>query len=173
MEQLFTVLLITTGLLLTIFTKGFQFTHFGSVLREVLGELRPKKKLRSSAGSDSKDNGSGDSGSISQFQALCTALSATIGTGNISGIAYAITVGGPGAIFWMWIAALIGMITGFAEKVLGIYFRQKNAAGEWCGGPMYTWNTTWAAKKAVKPWARFWHFFFPFLLFLFLSAWEI
>lgn len=145
MEQLFTVLLITTGILLTIFTKGFQFTHFGSVLREVLSGLRPKKMLRTSTGTASKDTSS-----ISQFQALCTALSATIGTGNISGIAYAITVGGPGAIFWMWIAALIGMITGFAEKVLGIYFRKKNAAGEWCGGPMYYLEYGLGNKKGCK-----------------------
>ncbi|MGN1119536.1 MAG: alanine/glycine:cation symporter family protein, partial [Oscillospiraceae bacterium] len=75
--------------------------------------------------------------SVSQFQALCTALAATIGTGNIAGVASAICVGGPGAVFWMWIAAFFGMMTNFSENVLGIYFRRKNKEGEWSGGAMY------------------------------------
>lgn len=121
------VLLIGTGVLMTILTKGFQFAHFGHMWKETIGSLFKKKDILKSK----------DKNSISQFQALCTALSATIGTGNISGIAYAITMGGPGAVFWMWIAAIVGMMTNYSENVLGIFFRRRNEKGEWCGGAMY------------------------------------
>ncbi len=121
------VLLIGTGLVMTVLLKFFQFTRFGHTLKETIGSLFKKKGARKS----------NDSKSISQFQALCTALSATVGTGNITGIALAITSGGPGAVFWMWIAALVGMMTKFSESVLGIFFRTRNKDGEWQGGPMY------------------------------------
>ena len=121
------ILLIGTGVLMTVLTKGFQFTHFGHMIRETIGGLFHKKDILKSK----------DKHSISQFQALCTALSATIGTGNIAGIAYAITMGGPGAVFWMWIAAIVGMMTNFSENVLGIFYRRRNEKGEWCGGAMY------------------------------------
>ena len=121
------VLLVGTGVIVTILTKFFQFTRFGHVIKETIGSLFKKKDILKST----------DKNSISQFQALCTALSATIGTGNIAGIALAITMGGPGAVFWMWIAAIFGMMTNYAENVLGIYFRRKNAKGEWAGGAMY------------------------------------
>jgi len=120
-------LLVGTGIIMTILTKGFQFIRFGHMWKETIGSLFRKKEIL-------KNN---EANSISQFQALCTALSATIGTGNIAGIAYAITMGGPGAVFWMWVAAIFGMMTNYAENVLGIYFRRKNASGEWCGGAMY------------------------------------
>ncbi len=77
-----------------------------------------------------------DDQSISQFQSLCTALAATIGTGNIVGVASALVSGGPGAIFWMWIVAFFGMMTNYSEKVLGIYYRRKNFKGDWSGGDM-------------------------------------
>ena len=134
-------LFLATGALLTLMTKGFQFTHFGYAMKIIFGKMRLKKNRHNVASS---------SNSISQFQALCTALSGTLGTGNISGIAYAITMGGPGAIFWMWIAALFGMITGFAEKVLGIYYRHRNADGEWCGGAMYYLRDGLGSKKRCK-----------------------
>lgn len=73
----------------------------------------------------------------SPFQALCTALAATVGTGNLAGVAGAIAIGGPGAIFWMWISAILGMVTKFAEATLSVRFRERNSAGEWVGGPMY------------------------------------
>ena len=136
-------LLIGTGVLLTILTKGFQFTHFGYAMREIFGSMYKR------SGKTTKQK-STNNNSISQFQALCTALSGTLGTGNISGIAYAITMGGPGAIFWMWIAALFGMITGFAEKVLGIYYRHRNTEGEWCGGAMYYLRDGLGSKKGCK-----------------------
>ncbi|MBQ9263422.1 MAG: sodium:alanine symporter family protein [Clostridia bacterium] len=120
-------LLIGTGVLMTLLTRFFQFTRFGHMWKNTIGGLFSKKQIRHSH----------DKHSISQFQALCTALSATIGTGNIAGVAYAITMGGPGAVFWMWIAAIVGMMTNYSENVLGIYFRRRNEKSEWSGGAMY------------------------------------
>ncbi|MGX8699307.1 MAG: alanine/glycine:cation symporter family protein [bacterium] len=121
------VLLIGTGVLMTVLTRFFQFRRFGHMWKTTIGALFSNRHITKSQ----------DSNSISQFQALCTALSATIGTGNIAGVAYAITMGGPGSIFWMWIAAVVGMMTNYAENVLGIYFRRRNEKGEWSGGAMY------------------------------------
>ena len=122
------VLLIGTGILMTVLTRFFQFRRFGHMWSNTIGGLfRKDKGIRQS----------NDRHSISQFQSLCTALSATIGTGNIAGVAYAITMGGPGAVFWMWIAAIVGMMTNYSENVLGIYFRRRNEKGEWSGGAMY------------------------------------
>lgn len=87
--------------------------------------------LRTLFGKESKDEG------VSPFQALCTALAATVGTGNLAGVAGAIAIGGPGAIFWMWISGILGMMTKFAEATLSVKFRERNSAGEWVGGPMY------------------------------------
>lgn len=88
--------------------------------------------------------------SISQFQALCTALAATIGVGNIAGVAAAIASGGPGAIFWMWLSAFFGMMTNYSENVLGIFYRQKNTHGEWSGGAMYYLRDGLGSKKGCK-----------------------
>ena len=134
------ILLIGTGILMTILTKGFQFTRFGHMIKETIGGLFRKKDILKSK----------DKNSISQFQALCTALSATIGTGNIAGIAYAITMGGPGAVFWMWIAAIVGMMTNYSENVLGIFYRRRNKDGEWCGGAMYYLRDGLGSKKGCK-----------------------
>ena len=134
------ILLIGTGVIMTVITKFFQFTHFGHMWKETIGGLFKKKDILKNE----------DSKSISQFQALCTALSATIGTGNIAGIAYAITMGGPGAVFWMWIAAIVGMMTNYSENVLGIFFRRRNEKGEWCGGAMYYLRDGLGAKKYCK-----------------------
>ena len=87
---------------------------------------------------------------ISQFQSMCTALAGTIGTGNIVGVATAIVSGGPGAIFWMWVMALLGMMTSFSENVLGVYYRRKNEKGEWSGGAMYYLTDGLGAKKGCK-----------------------
>lgn len=134
------ILLIGTGVLMTILTKFFQFTHFGHTMKETIGSLFKKKDILKND----------DKHSISQFQALCTALSATIGTGNIAGIAYAITMGGAGAVFWMWLAAIVGMMTNFSENVLGIFYRRKNNEGEWCGGAMYYLRDGLGSKKHCK-----------------------
>lgn len=136
-------LLVGTGIIMTVLTKFFQFTHFGLWWKETIGKLFSKK----SSGDVTRSK---DKKSISQFQALCTALSATIGTGNIAGIALAITMGGPGAVFWMWIAAIVGMMTNYSENVLGIFFRRRNREGEWCGGAMYYLRDGLGAKKHCK-----------------------
>ncbi len=120
------VVLIGTGILMTILTKFFQVIHIKEWVRATIGGLFKKKA-----------HAKGDKGSVSQFQALCTALAATIGTGNIAGVSAAIGTGGPGAVFWMWVAAFFGMMTSFSENVLGIYYRRKNEKGEWSGGAMY------------------------------------
>lgn len=133
-------LLIGTGVVMTVLTGFFQFQHFGHAMGETVGSLFKKKSILKNE----------DSKSISQFQALCTALSATIGTGNISGIAYAITMGGPGAVFWMWVAAIVGMMTNYSENVLGIFFRRRNEKGEWCGGAMYYLRDGLGSKKGCK-----------------------
>lgn len=133
-------LLVGTGVLMTILTKGFQFTRFGHMIKETVAGVFSKKDVMKSK----------DKKSISQFQAMCTALSATIGTGNIAGIAYAITMGGPGAVFWMWVAAIFGMMTNYSENVLGIYFRRRNKEGEWSGGAMYYLRDGLGSKKHCR-----------------------
>ena len=122
------ILLIGTGILTTVSTKFFQVSHLKHWWRETIGSVFKK---------DSDATQKKDKKAISQFQALCTALAATIGTGNIAGVSAAIVIGGPGAVFWMWVAAFFGMMTKFSENVLGIYYRHKDENGEWAGGTMY------------------------------------
>ncbi len=122
------ILLIGTGVLLTFGTKIFQVTHVGHWWKHTIATVFKK---------DSKSTKTDDKKAITQFQALCAALAATIGTGNIAGVAAAIVTGGPGAVFWMWVAAFFGMMTNFSENLLGIYYRRRNKDGEWSGGPMY------------------------------------
>ena len=129
-------LLIGTGILMTVLTKFFQVIHFDHWMKESIGKIFTKK-----VAGHTKDNAS-----ISQFQALCTALAATVGVGNIAGVAAAIAAGGPGAIFWMWVAAFFGMMTNFSENVLGIYYRRK-VNGKWAGGAMYYLRDGLGRKK--------------------------
>ncbi|MBQ8728095.1 MAG: alanine:cation symporter family protein [Oscillospiraceae bacterium] len=121
-------LLIGTGILTTVITKFFQIVHIKEWWMSTIGGIFKK---------ESKVRENNDKGGVSQFQALCTALAATIGTGNIAGVSAAICMGGPGAVFWMWVAAFFGMMTSFSENVLGIYYRRRNKNGEWSGGAMY------------------------------------
>ncbi len=121
------ILLIGTGIIVTLCTKVFQVSHLGHWWKETIGSLFKKDVIGHRK----------EKGVISPFQAMCTALAATVGTGNIAGVAAAICVGGAGAVFWMWVAAFFGMMTNFAENALGIYFRRKNSEGEWSGGAMY------------------------------------
>jgi AGCS family alanine or glycine:cation symporter len=123
------VLLVGTGILMTALTKFFQLSHIGHWFKSTIGGIFHDKHITKHT--DKEDQ------SISQFQSLCTALAATIGTGNIVGVASALISGGPGAIFWMWIVAFFGMMTNYSENVLGIYYRRKNERDEWCGGAMY------------------------------------
>ena len=122
------ILLIGTGILLTVGTKVFQISHVGHWWKNTIASVF-KKNSNATKKTDRK--------TISQFQALCAALAATVGTGNIAGVAAAIVTGGPGAVFWMWVAAFFGMMTNFSENLLGIYYRRRNKDGEWSGGPMY------------------------------------
>ena len=117
------VCIIGVGILLSVRTHFVQFRRFGYAMKATVGKLFRK----SEAGQ----------GALTPFQAVCTALSATVGTGNIAGVAGAIAIGGPGAVFWMWMSALLGMCTKFAEVTLAVRFRERNAKGDWVGGPMY------------------------------------
>lgn len=136
------VLLIGTGILMTLLTKVFQISHIGHWMKNTLGSIFTDKEITSHTGKEDK--------AISQFQSLCTALAATIGTGNIVGVASALIFGGPGAIFWMWIVAFFGMMTNYSENVLGIFYRKKNAKGEWSGGAMYYLKEGLGSKPGCK-----------------------
>ncbi len=116
------ILLVGTGLWLTFALRGLQFTKLFHAL--YLALVKRKEE-------------SDEPGDISHFQALMTALSATVGTGNIAGVATAIAIGGPGALFWMWVTGLVGMATKYAEAVLAVEYRVKDKLGNMCGGPMY------------------------------------
>lgn len=122
-------LLFGTGLLLTVRTGGFQLRRWGYWMRHTLGAILTDRSVTAHTAREEQ--------AISQFQSLCTALASTIGTGNLVGVATAILSGGAGAVFWMWVMALLGMMTSYAENVLGIYYRRKDPAGGWRGGPMY------------------------------------
>jgi AGCS family alanine or glycine:cation symporter len=117
------VLLVGTGLLLTILLGGVQFRRLGTALGEVLGKLRGPT--------------SGE-GSVTPFQAVATALASTVGVGNIAGVATAISLGGPGALFWLWISGVLGMATKYSEIVIALHYRERDQAGIMRGGAMYT-----------------------------------
>ena len=136
------VLLVGTGILMTILTKFFQLSHLGHWFKNTVGGIFHDKHVTKHTDADDQ--------SISQFQSLCTALAATIGTGNIVGVASALVAGGPGAIFWMWIVAFFGMMTNYSENVLGIYYRRRNSKGEWSGGAMYYLKDGLGSYKGCK-----------------------
>lgn len=136
------VLLVGTGVLMTCLTRCFQLSHIGYWFKHTIGSIFTDKHVTRHTDHDDQ--------AISQFQSLCTALAATIGTGNIVGVASALITGGPGAIFWMWVAAFFGMMTSFSENILGIYYRRRNAAGEWSGGAMYYLRDGLGGKKHCK-----------------------
>ena len=136
------VLLVGTGILMTLLTKFFQLSHIGHWWKNTIGGIFSDRHITKHTEKDDK--------AISQFQSLCTALAATIGTGNIVGVASALIAGGPGAIFWMWIVAFFGMMTNYSENVLGIYYRRKNSQGEWCGGAMYYLKDGLGSYKGCK-----------------------
>ena len=117
------VCIIGVGLYLSIRTHFLQIRKFPYAIRTTIGRMFHKRNA--------------SEGAITPFQAVCTALAATVGTGNIAGVAGAIAIGGPGAVFWMWISAVLGMCTKFSEVTLAVYYREKNADGDLVGGPMY------------------------------------
>lgn len=117
------VCIIGVGLYLSIRLRFIQIRKFPLALKNTVGKIFDRKEAKA--------------GTMTPFQAVCTALSATVGTGNIAGVAGAIAIGGPGAVFWMWCSALLGMCTKFCEVILAVHYREKNANGELVGGPMY------------------------------------
>lgn len=117
------VCIIGVGILLSIRTGFIQFKRFPYAMKATLGKIFKKNEA--------------GHGAITPFQAVCTALAATVGTGNIAGVAGAIAIGGPGAVFWMWISSLLGMCTKFAEVTLAVFYRERNEHGDYVGGPMY------------------------------------
>ncbi|MBO4889587.1 MAG: alanine:cation symporter family protein [Lachnospiraceae bacterium] len=119
------VLLLGTGIICTVVTRFFQLTHIRHWWSRTFGIAKSEGRIIN------------DAGALSQFRAFCTALCATIGTGNIAGVSTAICVGGPGAVLWMWVAAFFGMMVKYSENVLGLYYRRRNSEGAWSGGPMY------------------------------------
>ena len=130
------ILLVGTGVYYTFRCGGIQFQWFGYIMKNTIGKIFEKKEA--------------GEGAVTPFQAVCTALAATVGTGNIAGVTGAIALGGPGAVFWMWISALFGMCTKFAEVTLAIHFRERNDKGDWVGGPMY-----YISKGLGKNWKWF------------------
>ena len=114
--------ILGVGLWLTVRTSFSQLRLFPDAMKAFAASFRKKKT---------------DEGGVAPFQALCTALAATVGTGNLAGVAGAMAIGGPGAIFWMWLCAILGMVTKFAEATLAVRYRIKDGNGEWVGGPMY------------------------------------
>ena len=139
-------LLFGTGFVMSVRNEFFQFGHFRYWLRNTIGAIFTDRDITAHTEKNDK--------AISQFQSLCTALAATIGTGNIVGVATAILSGGPGAIFWMWAMAILGMMTNYSENVLGIFYRRKNANGEWSGGAMYYLADGLGSKKGCKKLGR-------------------
>ena len=117
------ICIIGVGLYLSIRTRFLQIRKFPYAIKTTIGRVFRKREA--------------SDGAMTPFQAVCTALAATVGTGNIAGVAGAIAIGGPGAVFWMWISAALGMCTKFAEVTLAVHFREKNADGDLVGGPMY------------------------------------
>ena len=117
------ILLVGTGVYLSVKVGFIQFTKFGHAMKNTLGKIFQKQEA--------------DAGEVTPFQAMTTALAGTVGTGNIAGVTGAIAIGGPGAVFWMWLSALFGMVTKYAEVVLAVHYRERNAKGDYVGGPMY------------------------------------
>lgn len=134
------ILLGFVGVLMTCMTKFFQVSHFKHWMSHTIGAIFGDKHVTA----HTQDK------TITQFQSLCTALAATVGTGNIVGVAGAIAAGGPGAVFWMWLIAFFGMMTNYSENVLGILYRRKDDNGEWHGGAMYYLKNGLGSKPGCK-----------------------
>ena len=137
------VLLLGTGFICSVITGFFQITHIGHWIKNTFGIMYKRGRIVN------------DAGAYSQLRTFCTALCATIGTGNIAGVSTAICTGGPGAIFWMWVAAFFGMMLKYSENVLGVYFRRRNKDGAWSGGPMYYLQDGLGGYKHLKPLGTF------------------
>ena len=131
-------LMLFTGGYFTLRSKFFQLRRFGHCMKKTVfaGRGKEKNKQKSDVKTLGKTGDAEKTESVSQFRAMCSALAATLGTGNIAGVSTALAVGGAGAVFWMWVSAVLGMMTGYAENVLGIFYRKKDKKGVWRGGAM-------------------------------------
>ena len=118
------ILLVGTGVFLSTMVGWIQFRKFGYAMKNTLGKIFHKQKA--------------GEGEVTPFQAMTTALAGTVGTGNIAGVTGAIFIGGPGAVFWLWVSALVGMVTKYSEVLLSVKYRERNKDGDWVGGPMYS-----------------------------------
>lgn len=136
-------LIIMTGLFMTVRTRFFHIRHLSHVLKHTILSLFKSETQKS-----------GDEKAISRFQTISTALAGTMGTGNIVGVSAALSIGGAGTVFWMWLSAIIGMMTKFSENVLAVYFREKNKNGQWCGGAMYYIKNGLKQKCLLNPLAK-------------------
>jgi len=137
------VLLLGTGLICTVITGFFQIGHIRHWFKNTFGIMYGRGRIIN------------DAGALSQLRTFCTALCSTIGTGNIAGVSSAICIGGPGAVFWMWVAAFFGMMVKYSENVLGIYYRRRNVEGAWSGGPMYYLQDGLGSLRRCKGLGRF------------------
>lgn len=135
------VLILGVGLVVSALCGFPQVTRLGDILRAILGKTRGRREKRA--------------GAVSPFKAMCTALAASIGTGNIAGVSGAIAIGGPGAVFWMWVSALVGMGTKYCEVVLAVRYRQRNDQGDWVGGPMYYIQNGLGWRRLARVFALF------------------
>ena len=131
-------IVLLTGVYLTIRSGGFQFRHLGTILKS----LMKKQKV----------NTEGKKEAITPFQAVCIAVGGSVGVANISGVGTAIATGGPGALFWMWIAALLGMIIKMTEVSLAVYYRKTNPDGSHVGGPTYYMERALGEERGFKAW---------------------
>ena len=134
------VTILGTGLYFTISTGFFQFAKFGHIIKETFGSILKK------------DTGEGKSGLLTSYEAISVAIGGSVGVGNIGGVATAIAVGGPGAVFWMWVAALVGMVIKMAEVTLAVYYRSKDENGDPFGGPTYYMEKGLGEEKGFKAW---------------------
>ncbi len=135
-------LLLGTGLICTLITGVFQLRYIRHWIKKTFGIMNGEGRIIN------------DAGALSQYRAFCTALCATIGTGNIAGVSTAICVGGPGAVLWMWVAAILGMMVKYSENVLGMFYRRRNSEGAWSGGPMFYLQDGLGSLKHCKTLGR-------------------
>lgn len=149
-------LMLFTGGWFTLRSKFFQIRRFGHCMKNIVfaGRGRIKRERGADRGAPAKKADEPESASVSQFRAMCSALAATLGTGNIAGVSTALAMGGAGAVFWMWVSAVLGMMTGYAENVLGIFYRKKDKNGVWRGGAMRYIQGGLSERRFTKPLAK-------------------
>lgn len=132
------ILIVAAGIYFTVRSHFFQFRHFGYILKQTGGQLFNKEKM----------NDTHEKGIVTPFEDISTAIGGTVGFGNIAGVATAVAAGGPGAVFWMWLTACLGMILKQVEVTLGCYYRRTNEKGDPYGGPTYYMERGWVRNAS-------------------------